>query len=167
MNDRGWWSIASQPAVNCAPSSDPIVGWGPRVGGRVWQRPFVEFFLPQADWRSLRTKLDLTTGEVIYFAGDGKGAFESNDEASVNPVTWGTFKGKEIITPTIIEAVSFRAWQNEAFALWREWQRIYAPGSESSKLLAKTAGDVWLVNIISHEYMDGGTRLWELLLGDW
>lgn len=164
MSDRGWWSVASQPAVNAAPSSDEVVGWGPRRGGWVWQKPFVEFFLPAADWTRLKRRLDDTRDEFVYFAGNGQHVFESNDEKSVNPVTWGAFKGKEIITPTLIEAQSFRAWQEEAFALWREWQRIYPPGSPSAKLISQTAGDVWLVNVIGHEYVDGGKKLWHTLL---
>ena len=165
MNDRGWWSVASQPAVNAAKSTDEVVGWGPRRGGWVWQKPFVEFFLPAADWIKLKTKLDSTHEEFVYFAGNGPGTFQSNNEKSVNPVTWGAFQGKEIISPTIIEAESFQAWQEEAFALWREWQRVYPTGSPPSKLISKIVSDVWLVNVICHEYMDGGQKLWDMLLG--
>lgn len=38
INDRGWWTIASQPAVNAAASGDDVVGWGPRHGGFVFQK---------------------------------------------------------------------------------------------------------------------------------
>ena len=175
MNDRGWWSVASQPAVNAAKSSDEVVGWGPRSGGWVWQRPFVEFFLPSADWTFLkprlnarwkREKTDGTGGGVIYLAANVTGDFESNDEGSVNSVTWGAFRGKEIITPTIIEAESFRAWRDEAFALWKEWGRCYRKGSESEKFIESVRKDVWLVNCIGLEYQDRGKGFWELLLGD-
>lgn len=164
MNERDWWSVASQPAVNAARSSDEVVGWGPRSGGWVWQKPFVEFFLPAADWAKLKARLSETHEEFIYFAGNSRGDFESNDKDSVNPVTWGAFKGKEIITPTIVEATSFRAWQDEAFALWREWQRIYPPDAPSSKLISRVVNDTWLVNVICHEYTDGGKKLWKMLL---
>jgi hypothetical protein len=33
------------------------------------------------------------------------------DENAANTVTWGVFPGKEIVQPTIIEEVSFRAWK--------------------------------------------------------
>ena len=68
-----------------------------------------------------------------------------------------------IITPTIIEAVSFRAWSDEAFSIWRQWQRIYSPSSETAALLHKVRMDYWLVNIVHHDYKDAGA-LWKLLL---
>ena len=85
------------------------------------------------------------------------------DESLVNPVTWGAFTGKEIITPTIIESVSFKAWLDEAFGIWGEWQRVYKPGSESARLLEKIRKGYWLVNIIHHGFVAKGA-LWEALL---
>lgn len=163
MNARGWWTVASQPAVDGVKSTDPIYGWGPR-NGFVFQKPFVEFFLPSADWAALKPKLDAHP-QVTYFAGNAAGDIESSDEESVNPVTWGTFAGKEIVTPTIIEAVSFRSWVEEAYSIWTEWQRIYPPRSATSKLLEGCRKDVWLVNIIWGDYKDG-MGLWRLLLGE-
>ena len=32
LNSKGWWSVASQPAVNGVKSTDPVFGWGPRNG---------------------------------------------------------------------------------------------------------------------------------------
>ena len=32
LNQKGWWTVASQPAVNGVRSTDPIFGWGPRNG---------------------------------------------------------------------------------------------------------------------------------------
>ncbi|KAK0851977.1 methylenetetrahydrofolate reductase 1 [Friedmanniomyces endolithicus] len=159
--EKGWWSVASQPAVNGKRSNDPVFGWGPK-NGFVFQKPFVELFLPALDWEGLRPKLDADE-EVTYFAGNAAGDFVSTDEHSVNPVTWGTFTGKEIITPTIIEAVSFRSWVEEAFGIWAEWQRVYKPGSESSRLLERVRKGYWLVNIIHHGYLEEHA-LWERLL---
>ena len=42
-NRRGVLTVNSQPAVNCAPSNDPKVGWGP-AGGFVFQKAYLEFF---------------------------------------------------------------------------------------------------------------------------
>ncbi|KAK3112242.1 methylenetetrahydrofolate reductase 1 [Teratosphaeriaceae sp. CCFEE 6253] len=159
--DKGWWSVASQPAVNGKRSSDPVFGWGPK-NGFVFQKPFVELFLPAADWQRLRPLLDAEE-QITYFAGNAAGDFVSTDEQSVNPVTWGTFTGKEIITPTIIEAVSFKSWMEEAFGIWAEWQRVYKPGSASSRLLEGVRKGYWLVNIIHHGYLEEGA-LWEQLL---
>ena len=32
MNSKGWWTIASQPAVNGVKSTHPVFGWGPKNG---------------------------------------------------------------------------------------------------------------------------------------
>ncbi|KAK4565965.1 methylenetetrahydrofolate reductase 1 [Recurvomyces mirabilis] len=159
--EKGWWSVASQPAVNGKRSSDPVFGWGPK-NGFVFQKPFVETFLPSGDWQRLRSQLEQDE-QVTYFAGNAAGEFVSTDEQSVNPVTWGTFTGKEIVTPTIIEAVSFKSWLEEAFGIWGEWQRVYKPGSPSSKLLEKVRKDYWLVNIIHHGFLEEHA-LWERLI---
>lgn len=58
-------------------------------------QPFVEFFLPSVDWTKLRKKLDNRREQITYFAGTEQGDFVASDEGSVNPVTWGAFKGKE------------------------------------------------------------------------
>lgn len=161
--NKGWWTVASQPAVNGVPSTDPVFGWGPK-NGFVFQKPFVEFFIPNDEWRKLHSKL-FEHPQITYFAGNAKSDFASNNAESVNPVTWGTFAGKEIITPTMIEAVSFRAWCEEAFGIWSEWQRIYKPGSESSRLLERIRKDYWLVSVIHHGYLEDGA-LWRDLLED-
>lgn len=163
---KGWWTVASQPAVNGVKSDDAVFGWGPK-GGFVFQKAFVEFFLPASDWQHLRDQLDALE-DVSYYAGNAVGAYESScssggrDEGAVNAVTWGAFPGKEIVTPTIIEEVSFKAWLEEAFGIWREWQRVYPPRSDTSRLLERCRKEYWLVNVIHHGYVEG-ERLWELL----
>jgi methylenetetrahydrofolate reductase (NADPH) len=32
LNGKGWWTVASQPAVNGVKSSDEVFGWGPKNG---------------------------------------------------------------------------------------------------------------------------------------
>ncbi|KAF2208486.1 hypothetical protein CERZMDRAFT_49024 [Cercospora zeae-maydis SCOH1-5] len=161
--NKGWWTVASQPAVNGIRSTDPVFGWGPR-NGFVFQKPFVEFFIPNDEWQKLQSRL-IENPQVTYFAGNAKLDFVSNDADAVNPVTWGTFAGKEIVTPTIIEAVSFKAWCEEAFGIWNEWQRIYKSGSESSKLLERIRKDYWLVSVIHHGFLEPGA-LWNDLLDE-
>lgn len=162
LNRRGWWTVASQPAVNGVRSSDPIFGWGPN-GGFVFQKAFVEFFLPSSSWIKLRSALQ-SNEDVTLLAINAAGDFEmSNQQSGTNAVTWGTFPGKEIITPTIIEEVSFRAWAEEAFDTWGEWQRVYSPQSPSAKLIEGIRTDYWLVNIIHHTYVEKDA-LWNLLL---
>lgn len=177
LNEKGWWTVASQPAVNGVSSSDAVFGWGPR-NGFVFQKAFVELFLPSADWKALQAKLTsaAVAPAVSFYASNAKGEFLSSDStqagdggASTNSVTWGAFPGKEIITPTIIEEVSFRAWAEEAFGIWREWAHVYSGGKaggkakQSKELIERVRDDVWLVNIIHHGYVDK-EALWRLLL---
>ncbi len=173
LNSKGWWTLASQPAVNGLRSADPTFGWGPQ-NGFVFQKAFVECFVPAADWAVLLARLRRPEMKdvVCFYATNARGDFVSSDtelplgeerEASTNAVTWGVFPGKEIVTPTIIEEVSFRAWSEEAFGIWGEWAKIYEKGSESERFLERVRGDAWLVNIIHHDFVESDA-LWELLL---
>ncbi|KAJ4306420.1 methylenetetrahydrofolate reductase 1 [Collariella sp. IMI 366227] len=176
LNAKGWWTLASQPAVNGLRSSDATFGWGPQHGF-VFQKAFVEFFMPSKDWKRLEERLRKPEMKdvVCFYATNARGDFVSSDtataassatgerEASTNAVTWGVFPGKEIVTPTIIEEVSFRAWSEEAFGIWGEWAKIYEKGSESERLIERVRGDSWLVNLIHHDFVEP-EALWELLL---
>lgn len=174
LNSKGLWTVASQPAVNGLKSSDPTFGWGP-AHGFVFQKAFVEFFIPSAEWKVLLEKLRSpeVQEKVCFYAANATGDFVSSDltgglsgeakQASTNAVTWGVFPGKEIVTPTIIEEVSFKAWNEEAFGIFGEWAKVYDKDTESAKLLESIRADVWLVNIIHHEYMEPNV-LWDLLL---
>ncbi|KAG5984291.1 hypothetical protein E4U55_005354 [Claviceps digitariae] len=179
MNTKGWLTVASQPAVNGISSSDRTFGWGP-ANGFVFQKAFAEFFLPSADWHVLADKLKGSEycDSVCFYAANAAGDFVSSDlsggsrgsatlptvATSTNAVTWGVFPGKEIVTPTIIEEVSFKAWSEEAFGIWAEWAKVYGRASDSDKLLTGIRSDYWLVNIIHHDFIDG-EALWTLLLG--
>jgi methylenetetrahydrofolate reductase (NADPH) len=169
LNRKGWWTVASQPAVNGVRSSDPIFGWGPK-NGFVFQKAFVELFIPSTDWKNLHEKLKSpeVAPVVSFYASNAHGdliqSYDGEGEAT-NAVTWGAFPGKEIITPTIIEEVSFRAWAEEAFGIWGEWGRVYAGGvgEESRALIDRVRGDRWLVNVIHHGFVEK-EGLWDLLL---
>jgi len=175
LNQKGWWTVASQPAVNGVKSSDPIFGWGPK-NGFVFQKAFVELFIPENDWKDLHAKL--TSSEIApmvsWYAANASGSFLSSSPnssssengdggGSTNAVTWGAFPGKEIITPTIIEEVSFRAWAEEAFGIWGEWGRVYPTRSVSKGVVDGCREGYWLVNVIHHGYVER-EGLWELLL---
>ena len=174
---KGYWTIASQPAVDGLPSSDPIHGWGP-PGGFVFQKAFVEFFVPSTHFHThlhpLLSSLH-SRGEITFYAGNGAGAFTSSETAeAVHAVTWGSFAGKEIATATMVEEVSFRAWVEEAFGIWGEWGRCLGEASRegrvgrerargSMEFLRGVRRDVWLVNVIGHDYREG-SKLWDLLV---
>ena len=203
IEGKGWWTIASQPAIDGIPSSDRIHGWGPK-SGFVFQKPFVEFFIPVSQWKEkLRPHLLSATcrHRVSWYAtSEDSSSYESNvdfrdlhllsggfnalsistngfldaskgqsastgttkPEPEVNAVTWGAFPGKEIVTPTIIEEVSFRSWGEEAFGIWREWERCFALRSPNREFLRNMRESIMLVNVIGHEFQNGGA-LWKLL----
>lgn len=183
LNERGWLTLASQPAVNGLKSDDPTHGWGP-ANGFVFQKAFVEFFIPSEDWEILKKKLTRPEMKdtICFYAINARGDFVSSDtiinqdgddseasnehrEPSTNAVTWGVFPGKEIVTPTIVEEVSFRAWSEEAFSIWGEWAKVYGYGSQSQKLLDGIRERSWLVNVIHHDFVNTNA-LWDLLLKD-
>lgn len=56
LNELGFLTVSSQPAVNGARSDDPIYGWGPR-GGYVYQKAFVEFFVSPENFEELVEKI--------------------------------------------------------------------------------------------------------------
>ncbi len=178
---KGYWTIASQPAVDGLSSTHPIHGWGP-PGGFVFQKAFVEFFLPAPVFQTtLKPRLDALhkEGELSYYAIDAAGNFVcSEPPEAVHAVTWGSFKGKEISTATMVEEVSFRAWGEEAFGIWKEWGRCVrevagrgvggrGTGTERVRLclrfLEELRRGLVLINVIGHVFREGG-RLWDILL---
>ena len=206
---KGYWTLASQPAVDGASSSDPVFGWGPKDTGFVFQKAFVEFFCSRAEWEErLRPLLTEHGREVVgWMKTDAHESFESSellaqqdqktsghnrsngvntertnpaskmnantstaDVNIVNAVTWGVFPAREILTPTIIEAESFRAWAQEAYAIWNEWKRCFPRGSDEAKFLEKAAAGYVLVNVVGQDFRGGhqgdGGRLWRILLGE-
>ena len=49
---------------------------------------------------------------MTYYVINNRGDLRTNTHSDgPNAVTWGVFPGKEIIQPTIVEAVSFMAWK--------------------------------------------------------
>ncbi|KAK4694945.1 methylenetetrahydrofolate reductase (NADH), partial [Phenoliferia sp. Uapishka_3] len=175
LNDeRHWWTVGSQPAVDGAPSGDATHGFGPK-GGYVYQKAFVELFLSEeellvfekrakeeADERRAKGLGD--EGVIKYFAGNRKGESRSNmGKGDVNAVTWGVFPGKEIVTTTLIEEMSFKAWKEEAFSIWMEWSYLYPADSPSRKFIQGLADSRWLVSVCHHDFRDE-SGLWRWLL---
>ncbi|RCH80484.1 hypothetical protein CU098_002933, partial [Rhizopus stolonifer] len=124
INLLGYLTINSQPAVNGAKSSDPVYGWGPK-NGYVFQKAYLEFFVSPEKLDELIEKIG-KDHQVTYYAINKQGDLRTNTQHDEpNAVTWGVFPGKEIVQPTIVEAVAFTAWKDEAFELWNRWARIY------------------------------------------
>jgi len=183
-SDRHWWTVGSQPAVDGADSTSREFGFGPE-GGYIYQKAFVEFFCPRRHVDALVAEVEAlgrgTRRQVTYYAAPRKdGEFRTNmAEGDANAVTWGVFPGKEIATTTIIEEMSFKAWkvrrrchgvsrraQEEAFAIWAEWEHLYALRSPTRQLLRSTGDERWLVSIVHHDYRDP-RALWRFLDRVW
>jgi methylenetetrahydrofolate reductase (NADPH) len=110
INKMGFLTINSQPAVNGLPSSDEVVGWGPK-GGFVYQKAYVEFFLQPS---MLPTFLEAVKKfpSLTYHAVNLKGEQLTNtSKQHANALTWGVFPGKEIVQPTVVDTDSFIAWK--------------------------------------------------------
>jgi methylenetetrahydrofolate reductase (NADPH) len=88
-------------------------------------------------------------------------------ENDVNAVTWGVFRGREVIQPTVVDHQAFMIWKNEALQAFVEtWARIYQSSKgkdgtvieadEESILFLKECRDTfYLVNIVDNNYVDG------------
>lgn len=164
LNEKNYFTLASQPAVNCASSKDKILGWGPS-NGYIYQKAFVEMFISKEDWeRELLPKLKANNNVASWYVGDYKGYFKTNLNGSAsNCVTWGVFPDREIVQTTIIEEDSFRAWCQEAFEIWKEWMLLYPAKSESANLIKTVLDDYYLVSVVHHNYPQE-SALWDLLL---
>lgn len=169
LNEKGMWTLASQPPGNCVKSTDKIFGWGP-PGGHIFQKAFVEFFISHEDWLNLRDRLDKISPEKITFyegnthGSDDSKRFSSNlPQGSSNAVTWGVFPNREIVQTTIVEEESFIAWRDEAFSIWKEWKRLYHPNSATCKLLQHIYDTYHLVSITHHDFFNKDS-LWEFLV---
>lgn len=164
LNEKFYFTIASQPAVNCTSSKDKILGWGPS-NGYIYQKAFVEMFISKDEWESvLKPRLEREGSLVSYYIGDFKGNYKSNLSSNAsNCVTWGVFPDREILQTTIIEHDSFKAWTEEAFEIWREWMYLYPKNSDSAKLIQTVLDDYYLVSIVHHDYPNE-SGLWDLLL---
>ena len=75
----------------------------------------------------------------------------------VNAVTWGVFKGKEIIQPTVVDHKAFLTWKDEIFMQWiDEWGIIYGKGTDSFKFLKERCYQgMYLMNVVDNDFVNG------------
>jgi len=152
INQNGFWTINSQPAVNGAPSSDLAVGWGPH-GGLVYQKAYLEFFTSPNNINPLIKTLEECGNRFNYQLTNLKGDYRTNLNGAM-AVTWGIFPGKQIVQPTIVDPISFKAWKDEAFCLWlSKWASIYEEG-ESKQLISSIYNNYYLVNIVDNNFIE-------------
>lgn len=163
FNKRGILSINSQPNVNGASSEDPVVGWG-MPGGYVYQKAYVEFFTCRENVDALLNVLPLFPRINYHILNrDGSADFSNCHKHRPIAVTWGAFPGTEIIQPTIVDPQSFKAWKDEAFALWEEqWGKLYAEGSQSRDIISLITNSYYLINLVDNDFPKESC-LWDLL----
>ena len=172
VNALGFLTINSQPAVNGIRSDDKTFGWGPS-NGYVYQKAYLEFFASPESLDSLITHIERDPG-IVYYVINKRGDLRTNTTSDgPNAVTWGVFPGKEVVQPTIVEAISFMAWkvlqlhtspagirsltialQDEAYELGYQWAKVYEAGSPSRKLISNLMDNALLVNIVHNDFHD-------------
>jgi len=153
INELGFLTINSQPAVNGARSDDKIFGWGPS-NGYVYQKAYLEFFVNPTLLSLLIPQIE-RDNNITYYVINKRGDLRTNTHSDgPNAVTWGVFPGKEIIQPTIVEAVSFMAWKDEAYELGTQWAKLYEHESTSQKLISEFIDSAYLVNVVHNDFHD-------------
>ncbi|CAN6308767.1 unnamed protein product [Urochloa humidicola] len=155
INQKGFLTINSQPAVNGEKSDSPTVGWG-GPGGYVYQKAYLELFCAKEKLDQLVEKIKAFPS-LTYIAVNKDGESFSNIPANaVNAVTWGVFPGKEIIQPTVVDSASFMVWKDEAFEIWtRGWACLFPEGDSSRELLEKVQKSYYLVSLVDNDYIHG------------
>ncbi|KAG1907826.1 methylenetetrahydrofolate reductase-domain-containing protein [Suillus fuscotomentosus] len=153
MNELGFLTINSQPAVNGARSDDPQFGWGPS-NGYVYQKAYLEFFVGPQLLELLIAHIERDSN-MTYYVINKQGDLRTNTHSDgPNAVTWGVFPGKEIVQPTVVEALSFMAWKDEAYELGVKWANIYEAGTPSRKLMMEIFESSCLVNVVHNDFKD-------------
>lgn len=130
LNQKGFFTLNSQPALSAVRSSDKVYGWGPK-NGFLYQKQYLEFLVHKDVASKLLKSIEAhnavaTTGVITYYIVDKAGDLSTNSkDEDINAVTWGVFPGEEILQPTIVEKMSFLAWKDEVYHLLEEWISIY------------------------------------------
>ncbi|KAG1881185.1 methylenetetrahydrofolate reductase-domain-containing protein [Suillus subluteus] len=151
MNELGFLTINSQPAVNGARSDDPQFGWGPS-NGYVYQKAYLEFFVSPQLLELLLAHIERDSN-MTYYVINKQGDLRTNTHSDgPNAVTWGIFPGKEIIQPTVVEALSFMAWKDEAYELGVKWANVYEAETPSRKLMMGIFESSYLVNVVHNDF---------------
>lgn len=94
---------------------------------------------------------------ITYQAINSSGVEKLNvTKDDVNAVTWGVFKGKEVIQPTVVDRNAFLIWKDEIFAQWLDpWAQIYETDSQSAEFLKRCHDNLFLVNVVHNDYING------------
>ena len=126
---------------------------------------YLEFFVSSSLLDDLVRRVERDP-HITYYAVNKQGDLRTNTHSEgPNAVTWGVFPGKEIVQPTIVEAISFMAWKDEAFSIGQQWAALYEEGSASRKLLTEITDTYYLVNVVHNSFKDGDAIFEPFLAG--
>ncbi|KHJ90769.1 methylenetetrahydrofolate reductase [Oesophagostomum dentatum] len=153
-NENGILTVNSQPSVNGAPSTDPLVGWG-KPGGYCYQKAYLECFISKENAVSLLEIIDDYYPRINYHILNHDGSFDRMNGESTTPiaVTWGVFPGTEIAQPTVVDPLAFRAWKDEAYETWiKNWANLYPKDSISRNVIQKIHDDFCLMNVVDNDF---------------
>ncbi|KAK2735781.1 hypothetical protein FQN57_001119 [Myotisia sp. PD_48] len=150
LNNRGFLTVNSQPAINGMPSSHPVYGWGPN-NGYVYQKAYLELLISPTLIDEVIKRIE-EDEYLTYHCINKDGELKTNANDSPNAVTWGIFPSKEVIQPTIVETVSFLAWKDEAYRLGDDWGKCHDSSSPSRKLIQTVMDGWYLVNIVNNDF---------------
>uniref|UniRef100_A0A1I8JPP0 Methylenetetrahydrofolate reductase n=1 Tax=Macrostomum lignano TaxID=282301 RepID=A0A1I8JPP0_9PLAT len=132
-------------------------------GGFVYQRAYLEFFLPGRRLPALQSALSSHGGgRVSFHIADRSGNVNLANFSEPIALTWGVFPASEVAQPTVCDGAAFLAWRDEAFALWtEEWGRLYEEGSPSRRLIESVAETYLLVALVDNDFTEDSV-LWDL-----
>ncbi|OAX80068.1 hypothetical protein ACJ72_05609 [Emergomyces africanus] len=150
LNERGFLTINSQPAIDGVSSSHPVYGWGPK-NGYVYQKAYLELLISPTMIDDVISRIEQNS-DLTYYCVNKNGELKTNTTDSPNAVTWGIFASKEIIQPTIVETISFLAWKDEAYRLGDDWAKCHAATSPSRHLIQQVMDSWYLVNIVNNDF---------------
>merc|ERR1719331_2988928 len=155
MCKSGMLTINSQARVNGALSTDLVYGWG-TPGGVVYQKAYVEFFCSPAMLKKLQAHF-LKKKDVDWMAISKNGDMQTSPTSAgpVTAVTWGVFPGAEIQQPTVVDAASFRAWKDEAFALWDMFLEVNGENADQKRIVSNIADTWYLINVVDNNFLSG------------
>lgn len=179
LNQKGLFTLNSQPSLSAVRSSDKIYGWGPK-NGFLYQKQYLEFLIHKDVAANLLNSVEAhnsreSTGVITYYIVDKAGNLSTNSkDEDINAVTWGVFPGEEILQPTIVEKMSFLAWKDEVYHLLDEWISIYKTKSIQElvpqeqleafyDLLTSFSDNYVLCNLVNNDFTSENDVMFQLL----
>lgn len=128
----------------------------------MYQKAYAEFFCSPEMLEKLERELsDNKHVSIMSVSSGGERTPRGSDaglmsNSPVTAVTWGVFPGQEIQQPTVVDANSFMAWKDEAFALWDQFAEVIPEDNKAARELVSDIQNNWyLVNAVDNNFLSG------------